>query len=107
MKCVLALHFRKRRKGEFIVPRMVITHNVVDANKWLSFKEERAGAIGSMGGSNVVDFVAQDGSNAVAIGADIDDVEAMLAGLASAPPELQAAMEKHGVLMPMTYYVEK
>ena len=89
------------------MPRMIITHNVVDVASWLGFKEERAGAISAMGGSQVVDHVAQDGSNAVAIAAQVDDVAAVLAGLASPPPELHAAMERHGVLPPVTVYVEK
>jgi hypothetical protein len=86
---------------------MIITHNVVDVDNWLSFKDERAGAISAMGGSQVVDHVAQDGSNAVAIAATVDDVAAVLAGLASPPPELHAAMERHGVLPPVTVYIEK
>ena len=89
------------------MPRMVVLHNVVDIDRWIAGKEERAGALGSVGGTNVVDFVAKDGSNAVAISADVDDVDAMLAGLASPSPEVVAAMESHGVLMPMTVYVEK
>jgi len=89
------------------MPRMIITHNVVDVDGWLAYKEERAGAIGAMGGSSVVDHVAEDGSNAVAIAADVDDVAAIMAGLASPPPELAAAMERHGVLPPLTVYVEK
>jgi hypothetical protein len=39
-----------------------------------------------MGGRHVVDHVAHDGSNRVAISAEIDDVEAMLAAIASPPP---------------------
>jgi hypothetical protein len=89
------------------MPRMIITHNVVDVDNWLSFKDERAGAISAMGGSQVVDHVAQDGSSAVAIAATVDDVAAVLAGLASPPPELHAAMERHGVLPPLTVYIEK
>ena len=89
------------------MPRMIITHDVVDVDNWLSFKDERAGAISAMGGSQVVDHVAQDGSNAVAIAATVDDVAAVLAGLASPPPELHAAMERHGVLPPVTVYIEK
>ena len=89
------------------MPKMIITHNVVDVDTWLSFKEERAGAIAAMGGSKVVDHVAQDGSNAVALSANVEDVAAVLAGLASPPPELHAAMERHGVLPPLTVYVEK
>jgi len=87
--------------------RMIITHNVVDVDNWLSFKEERQDAVAGMGGSNVADYVAQDGSNAVAIAANVDDINAVLAGLASPPAELGAAMERHGVLPPMTVYIEK
>jgi PP-loop superfamily ATP-utilizing enzyme len=60
-----------------------------------------------MGGTNVVDYAAQDGSHTVAIGANIDDVDAVLAALESPAPELQAIMERHGVLPPVTIYIEK
>jgi hypothetical protein len=86
---------------------MIITHNVVDIDKWLSYKQERADSIGAMGGSNVVDHVAQDGSNSVAIAVNVEDITAVLAGLASPPPELHAAMERHGVVPPLTVYIEK
>ena len=89
------------------MPTMVITHGVVDVESWLSFKSERADAIAGMGGANVVDHVAHDGSNSVAIAADVDDVAGVMAALASPPPELGAAMERHGVLPPLTVYVEK
>jgi hypothetical protein len=89
------------------MPKMVITHNVVDIETWLQFKSERADSVAAMGGSNVVDLVAHDGSNAVAVMADVDDAAAMMAGLASPPPEIGAVMEKHGVLPPLVAYVEK
>jgi len=89
------------------MPKMVITHGVVDVEKWLSFKAERAEAISAMGVSQIVDLVAQDGSNAVAISANVDDVEAVLAATSSPSPELGAAMADHGVIPPLTIYVEK
>jgi hypothetical protein len=89
------------------MPKMVITHGVVDVDNWLKFKSERAESVAALGGENAVDHVALDGTNSVAVVADVDDVEAMMAGLASPPPELQAVMEKHGVLPPLTAYVEK
>jgi len=55
------------------MPKMVITHGVADVETWLSFKSERAGHIAAMGGLNAVDLVAEDGSNAVAIIADVAD----------------------------------
>jgi hypothetical protein len=55
----------------------------------------------------VVDHVAHDGSNSIAISADMTDVDAALAVLASPPPELGAVMEKHGVLPPVVVFVAK
>jgi hypothetical protein len=89
------------------MPKMVITHSVVDVDNWLKYKSERADAIAGMGGANALDHVAHDGSNAVAITADVDDVAGVMAALASPPAELAAAMERHGVLQPLVVYVEK
>lgn len=89
------------------MPKIVAIHGVVDVAKWLEFKSERADAVAALGGSNVVDHVAQDGSNAVAVTADVSDVEGMLAALSSPPPEVGAVMERHGVIPPLTIYVEQ
>lgn len=89
------------------MPKIVITHNVADVAEWLGFKSERADAIGALGDSNVVDHVAQDGSNTVAIAAEVDDVAGMMATLASPPPEMGAIMKKHGVLPPLAIFVEQ
>ncbi len=88
------------------MPKMVITHGVADVDKWLTFKAERAEAIAGLGGSDVVDHVAHDGSNQIAVTANVTDVDGMMAALASPPAELAAAMEKHGVLPPLVAYVE-
>lgn len=89
------------------MPKVVITHNVVDVDNWLQFKSERADAIGALGGTNVVDHVAQDGSTAVAVALDVDDVAGLMAVLSSPPPEVGAIMEKHGVVPPLAIYVEQ
>ena len=89
------------------MPKMIITHNVGDVDNWLKYKAERAEAVAAMGGKNVVDHVALDGSNSVAVLAEVDDPEAMMAGLAAPPAEVQATMERHGVLPPLVAYVEK
>jgi len=89
------------------MPKVVITHNVTDVDTWLGFKAERAGAIESLGGSNVVDQVALDGSNRVVVSLDVDDVDALVATLASPPPEMGEIMGRHGVVPPLTVYVEK
>jgi hypothetical protein len=87
------------------MPKLVITHAVVDVERWLQGKAERAAAIGTAG-TNVTDHVAVDGSNNIAVTADIHDMDAVEAMLASPPPEVAALMEKHGVVPPFTAYVE-
>jgi hypothetical protein len=54
----------------------------------------------------VVDYVAEDGSNNIAITADVDDFAALQAMLAAPPSEVQALMDDHGVVPPITAYVE-
>jgi len=88
------------------VPKMIITHSVADVANWRTFTGERAEQISMIGGSDVTDYVAQDGSNSVAVAADVADVAAVLAAMAAPPPELMAAMQRHGVLPPLTIYVE-
>ena len=87
--------------------KVVLTHAVEDVERWLSFKGERATSIGAMGGSNVVDHVAADGSKNVAISVDVADMGAFQSGLASPPPELASAMGRHGVIPPVVAHVEK
>ena len=87
--------------------RMVVIHNVADTDKWLEFKDERASAIGMVGGTNVVDHVAQDGAKTVAVTADVSDMDGMVAALASPPPEMVEIMQRHGVIPPLTIYVER
>jgi hypothetical protein len=99
--------FQMALREEMVLSRIIITHNVVDVDNWLSFREERADAIATLGGSNVMDFVAQDGSNAVALVANVEDVAPLVSGLASPPPELHATMERHGDLPPLTIYIER
>lgn len=88
------------------MPRMVITHDVVDIERWLEGKEERASALEAVG-SDITDHVASDGSNHIAVSADIHDLDGLQALLDSPPDEVAALMEKHGVVPPLTVYVEK
>jgi hypothetical protein len=41
------------------MPKVVFTHAVVDVDRWLKGKADRAAALGR----NVVDYVAEDGNN--------------------------------------------
>lgn len=89
------------------MPRITVVHDVVDVDNWLQFKSERADALGMLGATNVVDHVAQDGTRTVAVAADVDDVSPIVAALSSPPPEVASVMEKHGVVPPLTIYVER
>ena len=88
------------------MPKIVITHAVVDVERWLKGKEERAVGFGQFA-TNVTDHVAFDGSDNVAITADIHDMAGAQAMMASPTPEMAAAGERHGVINPITVYVEK
>ena len=87
------------------MPKVVITHAVVDIDRWLKGKAGRTAAIESASGTNVTDYVAQDGSNNIAITADISDPDAVRTMLSAPPPEVKAAMEEHGVVPPITAYI--
>ena len=82
------------------------THAVEELGHWLADHPDRAAAIESGTGSNVIDYVAADGSNTIAITADVADVDALKGMLASPPPDVLAKMQEHGVVQPITAYVQ-
>ena len=88
------------------MPKMIATHAVVDVDRWLAGKTERVAAIGRYA-TNVTDYVAADGSNHIAITADIHDMEGIQALMASPSHEDIALQEEHGVTQPTTAYVER
>ena len=88
------------------MPKIVITHAVVDLERWLAGKAERAAVISAFA-TQVTDYVAMDGSNTIAITADVHDLAGAQAMMASPSPEEAAAMERHGVIPPFAMYVEK
>jgi hypothetical protein len=88
------------------VPKVIITHAVVEIDRWLAGSADRAAAIESASGSNVTDYVAHDGSANVAIAVDVADLEQMSAMLAAPTPDVLAKMEQHGVVPPIMAYVQ-
>jgi len=85
------------------MPRVVVTHAVKDVKHWASKGDERVEQIASFG-TDVVSYVAADGSNQVAVAANIHDMEGMMASMQT--PEMAAAMEAHGVLPPLVFHFE-
>ena len=88
------------------MPKMVATHAVVEIERWLQGKDERVAVIGKYA-TNVTDHVAADGSNNIAVTADVHDLAGLQALMASPSPEDAAAEERHGVIQPITVYFEK
>jgi hypothetical protein len=98
--------FKTSLRKEFGMPKIVITHAVTDVENWLMPKAERVSLL-SPWASHVTDHVAMDGSNNVAVTADVHDMAAAQATVASPSPELAAAMDKHGVISPLSVHIEK
>ena len=88
------------------MPKIVITHKVVDIERWLKGSAERAAVI-SKYATQITDFVAADGSKNIAVTADVHDMAGAQAMMASPSPEDAAAMERHGVIPPLMVYVQK
>jgi hypothetical protein len=88
------------------MPKMVVTHRVRDVEQWVSLKAERVAAFSPFA-TNVTDHVALDGSYTVALTADIHDMAAAQAVIASPSPEVLAFEERQGVIRPVTVYIEK
>lgn len=88
------------------MPNIVITHKVEDVERWLKYKQERVDQLAPFA-THVTDHVAADGSKNVSVTAHVSDVAALQSVMASPPPELAAAMERHGVIPPLTAYIEK
>ena len=88
------------------MPKVVVMHQVVEVERWLAGKAERAAVI-SRYATDVTDHVAMDGSKNIAITANVHDIEGMQAMMAAPSPEDAAAMGRHGVIPPLTVYVEK
>ena len=86
------------------MPRVVFTHAVQDVAHWASKHSERVAAFAAWG-TNVVDHVSADGSRNVAVSVDVHDLAAMQKALVS--PEIEAAKRAHGVVDPISVYVEK
>jgi hypothetical protein len=105
-RCRVGDQTATRRRESIDMPKVVITHAVQDIDRWLQGKAERAAAIESATASNVTDYVAQDGSKDVAITADVADIEPLKSMAAAPTAEALALMDAHGVVQPITIYIE-
>lgn len=83
----------------------IISHEVKDVEKWLSFNNERVKSFSKFA-ENIVDFIDTENSNYVSICFNVLDQEEMDKVLSS--DEVKGEAEKHGVLLDtMKRYIQK
>jgi hypothetical protein len=87
------------------MPKLVITATVKDVEGWLKFKPELIAHLSAVA-SDGTSYVTTDGTNRVATTWDVPDLTAFQAAQAAASPEMAAAMERYGMIPPVTIYVE-
>ena len=85
------------------MPRIVATHTVKDVKHWASKGDERVEIIGPFA-TEIVSYVAADGSNKVAVSANVHNMEGLMAFMQT--PEAAAATESHGVIQPIVFHLQ-
>ena len=88
------------------MPKIVVTAAVKDVEAWLKFKPQLIAHMSAVA-SGGTSYVAMDGSNLVATTWDVPDLGAFQAAQTAVSPEMAAAMERYGMIPPVTVYVEK
>ena len=88
------------------MPKIVVTATVKDVEAWLKFKPEMVAQLSTVA-SDGSSYVTTDGSNRVASTWDVPDMDAFQAAQTAASPEMAAAMERYGMIPPVTIYVKK
>ena len=88
------------------MPKVVIAHAVEDVDRWLQGHAGRAETIAAASVSNLTDFVADDGSNNVAVTADVADPEKLKSALASPSPAILGAEKEYGMVQPIRVYFQ-
>jgi hypothetical protein len=86
--------------------RIVVTAAVKDVEAWLRFKPDLIAQMSAVA-SDGTSYVTTDGSNRVATTWDVPDLQAFQAAQSAASPEMAEAMERYGMIPPVTIYVEK
>jgi redox-regulated HSP33 family molecular chaperone len=86
------------------MPKIVVTAAVKDVEAWLKFKPEMIAQMSAVA-SDGTSYVAMDGR--VASTWDVPDLEAFQAAQTAVSPEMAEAMERYGMIPPVTVYVEK
>jgi hypothetical protein len=86
--------------------RIVVTAAVKDVEAWLRFKPDLIAQMSAVA-SDGTSYVTTDGSNRVATTWDVPDLQAFQAAQSAGSPEMAEAMDRYGMIPPVTIYVEK
>ena len=86
--------------------KIVVTAAVKDVEAWLRFKPDLIAQMSAVA-SDGTSYVTTDGSNRVATTWDVPDLQAFQAAQSVASPEMAEAMDRYGMIPPVTIYVEK
>ena len=82
------------------MPRFIAVHAVSNVEKWKSFDAERAATFAPFA-TESMSYTDPNGGKTVALSMNVHDVAGMQAWMKT--PAAAAAMEKHGVLQPVTF----
>ena len=84
----------------------MVTAAVKDVEAWLKFKPDLIAQMSAVA-SDGTSYVTTDGSNRVATTWDVPDLQAFQAAQSAASPEMAEAMERYGMIPPVTIYIER
>ena len=87
------------------MPKIVVTAAVKDVQAWLKFKPELVAQLSAVA-SDGTSYVAADGSNRVA-STWTSPTWRPSRQPRPQPPEFAAAMDRYGIISPVTIYIEK
>jgi len=87
------------------MPKIVVTATVKDVEAWLKFKPQLIAHLSAVA-SDGTSYITTDGTNRVATTWDVPDLTAFQAAQAAVSPEMAAAMERHGMIPPVTIYIK-
>ncbi len=80
--------------------KFIVIHAVADVARWKSFDAERTTVFAPFA-TDVTSYTDPNGGKTVALTVNVHDVAAMQAFMQT--PAAAAAMEKHGVIQPVTF----
>ena len=86
--------------------RVLIVHDVVDVANWLARRPQRVADLSPFA-SEILDLVATDGSNRVAVSLEVHDRVGLDEAMAAPSPERAESIRHQGILAPFAVFEER